>query len=304
MSSIVLTRDDKICCPAQGKMTGINETYFTTRASAPPSRQYHHYHFVNQGYFMGKFAKKLRELENFKAIEKYLPNDHSEQQTLTTYIFQAMRESGNTLTVLDLGCGEGDSVDLFEEIAPNANWNGVDIEGSPEVNRRSRLSNSIKTFDGINLPYPDACFDLIYCNQVLEHVRHPDKLIAEAFRTLKPGGLFAGTVSYLEPFHSYSVFNFTPYGIIRVFEDAGMKVEEIRPGSDASLLISRQLMNRSSLLRFIWNRNYLHTICGLIGSIFRLKNTEKNFLKIQFAGHLVFLSRRPESRINDTNELR
>jgi len=117
--------------------------------------------------------------------------------------------------------------------------------------------------------------------------------MVEVFRTIKPNGQFVGAVSYLEPFHSYSIFNFTPYGITRVLEDAGLSVKEIRPGSDASLLINRQLLNRSSISRFIWNKNYLHIACDLIGSIFRLEHYERNFLKIQFSGHIFFLAKRP-----------
>jgi SAM-dependent methyltransferase len=244
---------------------------------------------------MGKFEEKIRGLENYKAIRDYLPNDHSNRQSLAFYVEHTRNQFSNSTTVLDLGCGEGDSIDLFKKIVPKAHWHGVDIEDSPEVRKRIREHGSIKTFDGVNLPYPNNYFDLIYCNQVLEHVRYPDKLISEAFRVLKPYGLFAGAVSYLEPFHSYSIFNFTPYGIIRVFTDAGFKIEEIRPGSDASLFINRQLLNRSTMFRFIWNRNYLHIICDLIGSVFCLGHCERNFLKVQFAGHLCFLAKRPEN---------
>ncbi len=246
---------------------------------------------------MSKFKEKLRGLENFKAIRDYLPDDHSYRQSVTQYIQKASNQLGDSINVLDLGCGEGNSIELFEVLAPTAKWHGVDIEDSPEVRKRARKHESIKTFDGVNLPYDDDYFDLMYCNQVLEHVRHPDRLIAEVYRVLRPNGLFVGAVSYLEPFHSYSIFNFTPYGIIRVFEDAGLNMMEIRPGPDASLLINRQLLNRSSMFRFIWNNNYFHIACDLIGGIFRLGNAERNFLKVQFAGHLVFLARCP----TDTN---
>jgi hypothetical protein len=58
-------------------------------------------------------------------------------------------------------------------------------------------------------------------------------------------------------------------------------------------MINRQLFNRSKVLRPIWNHNFLYAILGLLGSIFCLGHRERNFLKIQFSGHLVFLARRP-----------
>ncbi|WP_295450494.1 class I SAM-dependent methyltransferase [uncultured Thiodictyon sp.] len=247
---------------------------------------------------MRKFKDKIRSLEALEAIRDYLPNDHSNRQSLNTYIQQFLSQSTDSVTVLDLGCGDGNSADLFQRITNKVTWHGVDIEDSPEARKRTREHESILTYDGVNLPYSNNTFDLIYCNQVLEHVRSPDALIAEAFRTLKPNGLFVGAVSYLEPYHSYSIFNFTPYGIVRVCSDAGFALEEIRPGPDASLLINRQLLNRSKILRLVWNKNYLHMMLDLIGSLFRLGCRERNFLKVQFAGHLVFLARRPANTPN------
>ena len=87
------------------------------------------------------------------------------------------------------------------------------------------------------------------------------------------------------------------YGIARVFGDAGFDVKEIRPGVDAWLLINRQLFNRSKVLRPIWNHNFLYGILGLIGSLFCLGQRERNFLKIQFSGYLLFLARRPDKEI-------
>lgn len=241
---------------------------------------------------MSKLAAKLRELENFRVIGEFLPDDHCRRQTTGSFIRQLGCEARGVARVLDLGCGDGSSSDLFRESLPGALWHGVDIADSPEVRSRSRPSDSMQTFDGINLPYADEFFDLIYCNQVLEHVRHPDRLVADAFRVLKPGGLFVGAVSYLEPYHSYSVFNFTPYGIVAVFSEARFRVSAIRPGDDASLLILRQLFNRSGMLRFLWNHNFVHLLCDLVGAVFRLGPRERNFLKVQFSGHLFFLAHR------------
>lgn len=242
---------------------------------------------------MHKLESKIRSLDVFNGIKNYLPNNHSNRQSLNAYAQALYSQPIKSAKVLDLGCGEGNSIDFFQSISEKIDWHGVDIESSPEVRKRTRDHDSIKSFDGANLPYPDNSFDLIYCNQVMEHVRFPDALTNEAFRVLKPDGLFIGSVSYLEPHHSYSIFNFTPYGLVRVFTDAGFMLEEIRPGADASYFINRQLLNRSRILRLIWDKNYLHLILGLIGSLFNLGHRERNFLKVQFAGHLVFQARRP-----------
>jgi 2-polyprenyl-6-hydroxyphenyl methylase / 3-demethylubiquinone-9 3-methyltransferase len=43
---------------------------------------------------------------------------------------------------------------------------------------------------GENLPYPDQSFDVVFCCDVLEHVRDLPKVISEISRVLKPNGLF------------------------------------------------------------------------------------------------------------------
>ncbi|MFT4538010.1 MAG: SAM-dependent methyltransferase [Planctomycetota bacterium] len=40
------------------------------------------------------------------------------------------------------------------------------------------------------IDYPDSSFDLVYSDNVLEHVDEPDKTFAEVRRVLKPGGQF------------------------------------------------------------------------------------------------------------------
>jgi ubiquinone/menaquinone biosynthesis C-methylase UbiE len=52
--------------------------------------------------------------------------------------------------------------------------------------------------DGAAMPFDDGRFSAVVCFTVLHHVPSPalqDRLFAEAFRVLRPGGVFAGTDS-------------------------------------------------------------------------------------------------------------
>ena len=44
------------------------------------------------------------------------------------------------------------------------------------------------------LAFPDASFDVVVAGELLEHVRFPERLVAEALRVLRPGGLLMGSV--------------------------------------------------------------------------------------------------------------
>lgn len=45
------------------------------------------------------------------------------------------------------------------------------------------------------LPFPDASFDAVVCTVSFEYLTHPHKIVAEAKRVLRPGGMFVVTLS-------------------------------------------------------------------------------------------------------------
>jgi SAM-dependent methyltransferase len=196
-------------------------------------------------------------------------------------------------SVLDLGCGAGDSVDQFRDVNPSVAWVGADVERSPEVARRTRTDAEFRTFDGVHLPAGDGEFDAVYCKQVLEHVRSPEPLLAEVARVLRPGGSFAGSTSQLEPFHSLSTWNYTPYGLRLLLEEAGLSVEELRPGIDSLTLIVHRGLGMPSFTRRYWGRESpLNRAISLFGRARRLDARRVNAIKLLFCGQFAFVARR------------
>jgi SAM-dependent methyltransferase len=235
-----------------------------------------------------KFIQKNRI---FSLYKPFLSVDTSCCVNAGFYPKNILDKKTKSINVLDLGCGTGNSIDLFSNINSYINWFGIDVESSPEGKLRTRTDGDFSTYNGVNLPYKENFFDCIYSNQVLEHVRHPDALLKDVFRVLKPGGCFTGSVSYLEPYHSLSIYNFTPYGLMVSLADAGFQLKELRPGIDGPTLILRQLLNAPQKLQPLFNRTSLfNIIVNISGFLFRLSHREKNFLKLQFAGQVCFLA--------------
>lgn len=182
---------------------------------------------------------------SYDYLKDSIPNDHSRQVRATDLVISFKNDKKlNPKDILDLGCGVGDTISYFKKIFPSAQWTGVDIEDSPEVNARKQDGAHFVTYNGENLPFIDGRFDLIFSNQVLEHVRYPEKVLAEVHRTLSSDGVFIGQTSNLEPYHSFSLWNFTPYGFKRICETAGLKLIEIRPSLDGITLIERSYHGR------------------------------------------------------------
>lgn len=151
--------------------------------------------------------------------------------------------------VLDVGCGTGWIADHFRD------YTGVD--GSPEAVRLARAAGrNVQLHDLANdgaLPFPDGTFDAIVLKDVLEHVQHPQDVVAEARRVLKPGGLvFASSPdaqSWVWDDYTHRR-PFTRRAFRLLFSDCGFRVERVGYEAIVSGIshLSRLTGNRRPLL--------------------------------------------------------
>jgi SAM-dependent methyltransferase len=136
-------------------------------------------------------------------------------------------------TVLDFGCGSAPHRDLL--LSRDMEWHGLDFEGSddPAAIARTRKVENLSLYSGDKFPFKDGQFDCVWSYQSFEHLPNPDACAAEINRVLKKGGVFAGSVSFLEPFHARSCFSFTPYGWKELCSRHQFTLKKIYPRNDA-----------------------------------------------------------------------
>ena len=121
--------------------------------------------------------------------------------------------------LLDLGCGAQPYRDGFNRVE---RYIGLDLPPNMRVDVYG---------DGIALPFREAMFDTVLCNEVLEHVAEPARLMAEAARVLRSGGVLLLTTPqtwglHMEP---YDFYRYTRYGLRYLAEKSGLEVVEVAP---------------------------------------------------------------------------
>lgn len=220
----------------------------------------------------------------------------SAQAHLLDITHATLAEMNPRMRILDLGCGGGTHTEFFQTAAAASEYIGLDLIHSPEVMERTIKSGSFVTYDGINIPVHDSSIDLVFSNQVFEHVRHPERLLQEVWRVLRPKGIFIGSTSQLEPYHSYSLWNYTVYGFRVLLEDAGLRPLEFWPGIDALTLIMRRGMRRRRLFDRWWRRE--SPLNGVIERVGRLRGrppADVVAAKLLFAGQFGFKAEKDSS---------
>lgn len=93
--------------------------------------------------------------------------------------------------ILEVGCGRGDVIAALA----NAGHSCTGIEPSKQMIDLCATSNALRIQFGVadKLEFPDDSFELVFSQQVLEHI-HPDDVplhFAESMRVLSPGGVLA-----------------------------------------------------------------------------------------------------------------
>ncbi|WP_141732126.1 methyltransferase domain-containing protein [Oligoflexus tunisiensis] len=111
----------------------------------------------------------------------------------------------------------------------------LSIGGGPTRSHPRSVNLNIGAFENVEivadahvLPYVDSCIDSVVCEDVLEHIREPDKVVREMYRVMKPGAYVYSATPFLISYHGYPYHfqNFTHQGHAELYRRCGFEVVE------------------------------------------------------------------------------
>jgi ubiquinone/menaquinone biosynthesis C-methylase UbiE len=93
-------------------------------------------------------------------------------------------------SILDIGCGTGLFVRRYEETGGHAT--GIDISRRMIQKARRRCPDAeFVVGTGEVIPFADNSFDGVSSLLVFTYLKHPDQMLSESFRVIRPGGSIA-----------------------------------------------------------------------------------------------------------------
>jgi len=180
--------------------------------------------------------------------------------------------------LLEIGPGRG----TLGELARDAGWEYVAVEPSPVLAAHLRSSG----FEVVEafvppVPGPDGSRDVIYADQVVEHMPGIDaarQLVAEAWRVLRPGGIFFVVVpDYLKERGFFWDIDYTHNFITterrmrQLLYDGGFAIELVVRSIGRATGLRRDLLAGGALLVNIPGADALSRYTGTEDLLFRVR---------------------------------
>ena len=132
-------------------------------------------------YYANYYGEK-QDYQNTELVDYYMACYEKEYAIYNQYV-----DEKDNRKVFDVGCGDGKFLEIFRKHG----WQCLGLEPS-ESSRKLAIS---KGFEVIDSPFLDVGkdigkFDLIFLDNVIEHINEPIPFLAKAYDLLNPGGAF------------------------------------------------------------------------------------------------------------------
>lgn len=167
----------------------------------------------------GSLRKMIGGLRRWPVHPQWLLSASDEAQQLRHAL------SSFSGTVLDIGSADGR---LARMLPPGCRYVGLDYPGTAI----GMYGTKPDVFaDAGCLPFGDAGIDCVVLKDVLEHVRGPQRALAEIARVIRPGGRLMLWMPFMYPIHDapHDYQRFTAHGLVAYLTEHGFEVRDMQP---------------------------------------------------------------------------
>lgn len=126
--------------------------------------------------------------------------------------------------LLDLGCGTGLTLGVLAKHFPDSTGCDIgeeEVKASKELLKILGIKSPVVFYDGKRLPFGDSTFDIVTSIEVIEHVSHPDMMVKEIRRVLKPDGILHITTANkwwpIEPHYHLPFLSYLPKNLANLY---------------------------------------------------------------------------------------
>jgi SAM-dependent methyltransferase len=168
--------------------------------------------------------------KNIGYFDCYTKRPSGEAARLAELVYQERwRMLDSSKRVLDVGFGGGGFIDAAPAGIAVC---GVDTDPAAVAARPERTVLA----SAEDLPFGEDTFDAVHAAHVVEHLEHPDRMVAECARVLEPGGRLLVVTPDIERYgfrfwvdHTH-VRPFTAPGLVRLLQMHGFEIQRVTHG--------------------------------------------------------------------------
>lgn len=180
--------------------------------------------------------------------------------------------------VLDSGCGSMPYKELILSNKEVTEYIGLDIASA--LNYEEVKADFL--WDGIQMPFENDSFEVVFSTEVLEHVPNPELYLTEVKRVLKPGGMFFFTVPFLMSLHEVpnDYYRYTPFALEMIFKKVGFESVSIKPMGGYNAALAQMLGLWVNMYLWGWKKKIMrHIAKPIISYLYSKDRPPLNFQK-------------------------
>ncbi|MFH0773969.1 MAG: class I SAM-dependent methyltransferase [bacterium] len=208
-------------------------------------------------------------------------------QTQNSYILKKEKELISVIAeqearvALEIGCGEGANMVNLQSMGYKASFFGVDFSpGKIEFCKSHSLKGTnFICADALCLPFLENTFDMVFCRDLLHHVKEKEKCVNEMVRVVKPKGKVIIIEGNGKKFTNF-VFSLLFSGESGMKNSTPKKIEGLLKGCKAVKPIDFIMKEPSNLFRVLLHYGFGIPELAKIGLFVRLLDFINRLSKI------------------------